>query len=53
MAERMLGGSIKDGDSVIIDIDASGQVTVLNGGETVTSNVVAQSTEPQMPAGIS
>ena len=41
------------GDSVIIDVDANGQVTVLNGGETVTSNVVAQSTEPQVPAGIS
>ena len=53
MAERMLGGSIKEGDSVIIDVDANGQVTVLNGGETVSSNVVAQSTEPQLPAGIS
>ena len=53
MAERMLGGSIKEGDSVIIDVDANGQVTVLNGGETVSSNVVAQGIEPQMPAGIS
>ena len=26
MAERMLSGDIKEGDSVIIDVDADGQV---------------------------
>jgi hypothetical protein len=29
MAERMLSGDIKEGDSVIIDVDADGQVTLL------------------------
>jgi ATP-dependent Clp protease ATP-binding subunit ClpC len=38
MAERMLSGEIKEGDSVIIDVDADGQVTVLNGDKkTVTA----------------
>lgn len=31
MAEKMLGGEIKEGDSVIVDVDADGNVTVLNG----------------------
>ncbi|PIA26079.1 hypothetical protein AQUCO_10000031v1 [Aquilegia coerulea] len=31
MAEKMLGGEIKEGDSVIVDVDESGNVTVLNG----------------------
>ena len=31
LAERLLEGDIKEGDSVIVDVDASGQVIVLNG----------------------
>ena len=31
MAEKMLSGDIKDGDSVIIDVDSEGNVIVLNG----------------------
>ena len=31
MAEKMLSGEIKDGDSVIIDVDSEGNVIVLNG----------------------
>ncbi|RZC59686.1 hypothetical protein C5167_006987 [Papaver somniferum] len=31
MAEKMLGGEIKEGDSVIVDVDGDGNVTVLNG----------------------
>ncbi|CAI5482745.1 unnamed protein product [Closterium sp. Yama58-4] len=38
MAERMLSGEIKEGDSAIIDVDADGNVTVLNGNTgTATS----------------
>ncbi|CAN1790539.1 Chaperone protein ClpC, chloroplastic [Linum perenne] len=32
MAEKMLGGEIKEGDSVIVDIDSDGKVIVLNSG---------------------
>ncbi|XP_057479112.1 ATP-dependent Clp protease ATP-binding subunit ClpA homolog CD4B, chloroplastic-like [Actinidia eriantha] len=31
MAEKMLSREIKEGDSVIVDVDADGKVTVLNG----------------------
>ena len=31
MAEKMLAGEIKAGDSAIIDVDPEGNVTVLNG----------------------
>ncbi|XP_010536587.1 PREDICTED: chaperone protein ClpC1, chloroplastic-like isoform X2 [Tarenaya hassleriana] len=31
MAEKMLSGEIKEGDSVIVDVDSDGNVTVLNG----------------------
>ncbi|KAM7277272.1 hypothetical protein ACFE04_019138 [Oxalis oulophora] len=31
MAEKMLAGEIKEGDSVIVDVDADGNVTVLTG----------------------
>lgn len=47
MAERMLMGDIKAGDSVIIDVDADGQINVLNGDKKMTSSISAQ------PAGIS
>jgi ATP-dependent Clp protease ATP-binding subunit ClpC len=39
MAERMLSGEIKEGDSVIIDVDADGQVTVLNGDKKMVTAV--------------
>ncbi|CAI6001788.1 unnamed protein product [Closterium sp. NIES-64] len=48
MAERMLSGEIKEGDSAIIDVDADGNVTVLNG-----NTGTATSTAIEAPAGIS
>ncbi|KAL6769511.1 CLPC1 [Auxenochlorella protothecoides x Auxenochlorella symbiontica] len=47
MAERMLSGDIKEGDSVIMDVDADGQISVLNGDRKHTSVIDAT------PAGIS
>jgi ATP-dependent Clp protease ATP-binding subunit ClpC len=41
LAERLLEGDIKEGDSVIVDVDASGQVIVLNGeGERFVSTPI-------------
>merc|ERR1711959_204485 len=37
MAERILGGDIKEGDSVILDVNAEGQITVLNGEQSFVS----------------
>ncbi|GJP44931.1 hypothetical protein CLOM_g4330 [Closterium sp. NIES-68] len=48
MAERMLSGEVKEGDSAIIDVDADGNVTVLNG-----NTGTATSTAIEAPAGIS
>jgi hypothetical protein len=48
MAERMLAGEIKEGDSAIIDVDSEGGVTVLN-GTTGTSSSTAIN---EAPAGI-
>ncbi|KAK9814010.1 hypothetical protein WJX73_008960 [Symbiochloris irregularis] len=47
MAEQILGGDIKDGDSVIIDVDAEGQVVVINGDKQSKQQIDA------IPAGIS
>jgi len=47
MAERMLSGDIVEGDSVILDVDADGQITVLNGDKKMVQQV------DSMPAGIS
>ena len=47
MAERMLSGDIVEGDSVILDVDADGQITVLNGDKKMIQTV------DSMPAGIS
>ena len=47
MAEQMLSGDIKDGDSVIIDIDADGGVVVINGDKQATQQIES------VPAGIS
>eukprot|EP00246_Nothoceros_aenigmaticus_P012003 TRINITY_DN351_c0_g1_i1.p1 TRINITY_DN351_c0_g1~~TRINITY_DN351_c0_g1_i1.p1 ORF type:complete len:932 (-),score=216.15 TRINITY_DN351_c0_g1_i1:246-3041(-) len=47
MAERMLAGEIKEGDSAIIDVDAEGGVIVLNG-----TTGTASSTSIEAPAGI-
>merc|ERR1712097_38972 len=33
MAERILGGDIKEGDYVILDVDAEGQITLLSNKE--------------------
>eukprot|EP00793_Prasinoderma_coloniale_P001956 PRCOL_00002464-RA len=39
LAERLLEGDIKEGDSVIMDVDANGQVVVLNGdGDRFVAN---------------
>ena len=46
MAERMLAQDIKEGDSVIIDVDADGQVNVLNGEKKLVSEISSA------PAGI-
>ena len=47
MAERMLAQDIKEGDSVIIDVDADGQISVLNGEKKLVSEISST------PAGIS
>ena len=47
MAEGMLAGDIKEGDSVIMDVDADGQISVLNGDKKLTTAI------DTMPAGIS
>merc|ERR1719443_1332181 len=39
IAERILGGDIKEGDSVILDVDAEGRVTVLNGKDSFITKV--------------
>ncbi|KAF8390733.1 hypothetical protein HHK36_025260 [Tetracentron sinense] len=44
MAEKMLGGEIKEGDSVIVDVDSEGNVTVLNG-----SSGAPESLPPAIP----
>uniref|UniRef100_A0A7N0URN7 Uncharacterized protein n=1 Tax=Kalanchoe fedtschenkoi TaxID=63787 RepID=A0A7N0URN7_KALFE len=45
MAEKMLAGEIKEGDSVIVDVDSDGEVIVLNG----TSNSSLDLPEPMVP----
>ncbi len=47
MAEGMLTGDIKEGDSVIMDVDADGQISVLNGDKKITTAI------DTTPAGIS
>jgi ATP-dependent Clp protease ATP-binding subunit ClpC len=47
MAERMLTGDIQEGDSVILDVDADGQISVLNGDKKMTAAISST------PAGIS
>jgi ATP-dependent Clp protease ATP-binding subunit ClpC len=32
LAEKMLAGEVKEGDSCIVDVDSEGKVIVLNGG---------------------
>ncbi|KAK9113351.1 hypothetical protein Syun_020148 [Stephania yunnanensis] len=44
MAEKMLAGEIKEGDSVIVDVDGDGNVTVLNG-----SSGAPESLPPAIP----
>merc|ERR1711881_288298 len=39
MAERILGGDVKEGDSVILDVNADGNITVLNGDKSFTTNI--------------
>mmetsp|Transcript_31393 Transcript_31393/g.67756 ORF Transcript_31393/g.67756 Transcript_31393/m.67756 type:complete len:923 (-) Transcript_31393:79-2847(-) len=35
LAEKMLAGDIREGDSIIMDVDPEGNITVLNGSETM------------------
>ena len=47
LAERVLAGDLKEGDSAIVDVDANGNITVLNGnGEILTQAA------PTVPSGI-
>mmetsp|Transcript_13777 Transcript_13777/g.34700 ORF Transcript_13777/g.34700 Transcript_13777/m.34700 type:complete len:800 (+) Transcript_13777:403-2802(+) len=46
LAEKMLAGEIREGDSVIMDVDQEGNITVLNGTETLKVNL------SDSPAGI-
>ena len=39
LAEKMLAGEIKEGDSAIVDVDSDGNVTVLNGGSGVVDSL--------------
>merc|ERR1711907_865185 len=39
MAERILGGDVEEGDSVILDVNSGGQITVLNGEKSFTASV--------------
>mmetsp|Transcript_16072 Transcript_16072/g.22178 ORF Transcript_16072/g.22178 Transcript_16072/m.22178 type:complete len:924 (+) Transcript_16072:126-2897(+) len=48
LAERMLAGEIKEGDTAIMDVDSEGRVTVLNGAGVVLSGTVID----ESPAGI-
>ena len=41
LAERMLGGDIAEGDTVIMDVDAESNITVLNGDKTYVTTVSA------------
>ena len=41
MAEKMLAGDIKEGDSIIMDVDANGDITLLNGDKKITTQVAA------------
>lgn len=43
LAERMLSGEIGEGDSIICDVDADGQIAVLNGDKKMLSNVPSAS----------
>lgn len=47
IAERILGGDIKEGDSVILDVDAEGKIAVLNRNKSFTTKI------EDTPAGIS
>ncbi|CAN8278285.1 unnamed protein product [Cochlearia groenlandica] len=42
MAEKMLSREIKDGDSVIVDVDAEGSVVVLNGNNGSSGGFVSE-----------
>jgi ATP-dependent Clp protease ATP-binding subunit ClpC len=46
LAEKMLCGDIKEGDSIIMDVDADNNITVLNGSEKLVANI------SDAPAGI-
>jgi ATP-dependent Clp protease ATP-binding subunit ClpC len=39
LAERMLGGDISAGDSIIMDVDADSNITVLNGDKTLVTTI--------------
>ena len=46
LAEKMLAGEVKEGDSAIVDVDSEGKVVVLKGGSGV-----AEPLEPALSVG--
>lgn len=38
LAEKMLSSEIKEGDSIIMDVDAGGQIITLNGDKKLSSS---------------
>jgi ATP-dependent Clp protease ATP-binding subunit ClpC len=47
IAERILAGDVKEGDSIILDVNIDGNITLLNGGKSFIANVY------DTPSGIS
>merc|ERR1712224_245189 len=39
IAERILGGDVKEGDSIILDVRADGNIMILNGHESFVANI--------------
>ncbi|ESQ45658.1 hypothetical protein EUTSA_v10010143mg [Eutrema salsugineum] len=52
MAEKMLSRDIKDGDSVIVDVDADGNVVVLNGNNGDGDGSVAEESMDEDPVAV-
>merc|ERR1712182_106445 len=38
IAERILAGDVKEGDSIILDVNIDGNITLLNGGKSFIAN---------------
>merc|ERR1719235_1576231 len=44
IAERILGGDIKEGDSIIMDVGADGNIMILNGSKSFLATIYGAST---------